>query len=387
MQVIVIDGEVGRARSWNLRARPLTEARQARSKGRSYRTPDPARKSAHKRSTRSSTGCLVDDETANPKVSQVTGNYNRIARDLDRALRAGRFTTVQRALIDEAREASWSFAPRDPRPFALNFSAIARNLRFERMGLSRQFRRLVADRVFVDLDDGRYLINKDYRQWLDGGRPRLSPEQVRWCLRIKAKGRTEHAGTHPPEHAGTQSPTDYAHPGPESLVVPPDPRIGTRPRAGARVFLESKRESSLEGGEGTPPRESTPSSPQRSPEDRALVLEAERLLRSDLRTEAIALELGRTHNGSGMIEVPAWKFLRAAQRLLSPEVLDAKRGRWSYFLGIVKGLTDAERDEPASKSSAPRETPAQRKRREFLEGIERMKAKEKAEREANHGQA
>ena len=47
-------------------------------------------------------------------VSRVAGNFNRIARDLDRAIRAARFTEAQRFLLDEARELSWSLAGEGP---------------------------------------------------------------------------------------------------------------------------------------------------------------------------------------------------------------------------------------------------------------------------------
>jgi hypothetical protein len=160
--------------------------------------------------------------------------------------------------------------------------------------------------------------------------------------------------------------------------TPPDVTLHVTPCNGTRNALEGELELELNPLplKGDP---LTTNSPSRQPADLADVAAAERLLGSDPRTQHLALELGRTHNLPEWVEVPGWRFLRAARRLLSPEVSDAKRGRWAYFVGIVRGLSEAEREEPAE--AAKKETASERKRREFKEGIERMKAKEREERD------
>jgi hypothetical protein len=128
----------------------------------------------------------------------------------------------------------------------------------------------------------------------------------------------------------------------------------------------------------------------RKPEDLADIQRAIDLLTHDLRTEAMALELGRSASLPSWLEVPGWKFLRAAERIVSPEVPDAKR-RWAYFCGIVKGLTDADRQSPAagSATSGPLPpSPAQRRRDEQQAKIRAAIERQNRERgEATDGDA
>ena len=129
-------------------------------------------------------------DSGNIKVSQVTGNFHRIARDLDRALRAARFTTNERFFIDEARELSWGSIPPDaePVPFKFNYLAVERLHGIQRTKAKQAVRSLVAARVFIATEGEMYLINKDYRQWVEvDGSPRLSGDQIAWCYEVRRR--------------------------------------------------------------------------------------------------------------------------------------------------------------------------------------------------------
>jgi hypothetical protein len=125
------------------------------------------------------------------KVSEVRNNFNRTARDLDRAIRGARFSDAQTFLLGEARELSWSFASQEPLPFRINFAACAKLHGYERSWLSKQFYLMVRMKIFIDLGDGSYLINKRYGEWMqpDGKKRRLSDDQLKWCKQIRRKGR------------------------------------------------------------------------------------------------------------------------------------------------------------------------------------------------------
>jgi hypothetical protein len=301
-------------------------------------------------------------ERSDEKVSQVRGNFNRIARDLDRALRASRLSEAQRFLFDEARELSWSFAADQPLPFRINISACAVLHGFDRPWLSQQFRSLVLMKFFVDLGDGSYLINKRYIEWTqpDGTTRRLSDAQINWCKQIRRKvrigvhttqsgllgtpispvGCTKQSGFN--EVVGVPNKPPYLliqslFGAPNSPVLPPlKPPI--KERASEEIRVSEER-----GGE--PPPANAPLQ-IRSPEDAEIVRRAVALLRGDIRTEPLGIELLRLENLPEMLAIPGWKFVRAAERILSPDIPDAKRRRWPYFLGIARSITDDERHAP-----------------------------------------
>jgi hypothetical protein len=133
----------------------------------------------------------IDDE-AGP-TSTIAGGFNRIARDLDRAISVAGFTAAQHLLIAQAREQAWGPATVDNGgeavSFTLNLSGLARVSGLDRSNLSNQFRALVGFRVFLDQGDGSYRINKLYRKWrVADGSPRLSRDQISWCLECRRKG-------------------------------------------------------------------------------------------------------------------------------------------------------------------------------------------------------
>jgi hypothetical protein len=140
-------------------------------------------------------------EPQDEPVAKLAFGYNRIARDLDRAIRFARFSPLEHILLGEAREASWTCAaltraPR-PLPFKLNFSALARLIGCNRVSLSVQFAEMVRRRVFLSAGD-HYLINKDYRTWLDtDGAPLLSPTLVASCLELQSRADTPISASDP----------------------------------------------------------------------------------------------------------------------------------------------------------------------------------------------
>src|SRR4051812_17455936 len=92
-----------------------------------YPRSDPARKCITPLFTRAGGG-FVADEDVKKKVSRVTGNFNQVARDLDRALAAARFAPAQVLLMQQAREESYTRAKlrgmTEPLPFKLNLSGL-----------------------------------------------------------------------------------------------------------------------------------------------------------------------------------------------------------------------------------------------------------------------
>ena len=127
--------------------------------------------------------------TPEVKPSRLIHGWNRYARDLDRALSVAGFSDAQHLLIKRAVEASWGPATRanggEAIPFRINLAATAKVSGYARETLSRQHQQLVECRVFLDQGDGSHRINKDYREWTrPGGSPRLSADQVAWCLQV-----------------------------------------------------------------------------------------------------------------------------------------------------------------------------------------------------------
>jgi hypothetical protein len=334
-------------------------------------------------------------------VAKVTGNFNRIARDLDRALTIARFTLNQRALIDHARELSWSMRgdKEEAIPFRINVCAFARILKVERCYLGRQVRELIQLKVFRDLGDGSCLINKDYREWVDEkGYPRLSDTQIEWCLTIRKRVTNcvvDYSGVSSPLHTPLSSPlltplssplltpsksvssplhTPLSSPLLTPLQPEPTPLV---PRIGTRGEFNSDSERELnpeKGGRGEPPREDGLNS-VRSQEDMAEVNRAITLLAGCLATEHLAARVMQTHNLPGSINIPGWKWRYAAERHTSPDFPEANRGKWAYFLAIATKATEAERDpKPAPKP----ETRAQRQRREKSEAFKAKAAEMKA---------
>ena len=157
-------------------------------------------------------------DSGNIKVSQVRGNFNRIARDLDRALSVAGFNATEAFLIARARELSWPHhaADGEPQPFAINLSEAARLLKTDRKWLRKSHAALVAAKVFVEAGTDRFHINKDYRQWLTTeGAMRLTSDQIAYCMEVAKAGR---GGVKTPQGGGVNSPQS----GDPPLTSPPE---------------------------------------------------------------------------------------------------------------------------------------------------------------------
>lgn len=150
------------------------------------------------------------------RVSRVTGNFNRTARDLSRALRVARFGEAEGYLVGEAMELSYSFArDGEARAFQFNLSSIERMSGLNRSNLSRTCQNLVDRAVFLGQNDGMLRFNKVYPGWYgpdDHCVPKghttrtdpnnrlflLSVEQIEWCLQVASIEADCCAGATPP---------------------------------------------------------------------------------------------------------------------------------------------------------------------------------------------
>ena len=158
-------------------------------------------------------------DSGNIKVSQVRGNFNRIARDLDRALSVAGFNATEAFLIARARELSWPHhaADGEPQPFAINLSEAARLLKTDRKWLRKSHAALVAAKVFVEAGTDRFHINKDYRQWLTTeGAMRLTSDQIAYCMEVAKAGR---GGVKTPQGGGVNSPQAHGVKTPQGTDV------------------------------------------------------------------------------------------------------------------------------------------------------------------------
>jgi hypothetical protein len=153
---------------------------------------------------------------------------------------------------------------------------------------------------------------------------------------------------------------------------------GVTPRVRAEREIERRGDTEGEEKKNPPfPLSGPHSSPFRSADDLAEVNAAIRLLGGELTTEAVGLELGRQHNSTNLVDVPGWKFLRAATKILSPSYTDAQRRSFPYYVGMASKLDDSERNGPAKETrpSFVRESSAQAKQREMEESMRRRQEK------------
>lgn len=113
------------------------------------------------------------------RPARVSDGFSMLANDFSRAVADARLTGFENLLIERGRAASWSLAilesPKDlkerPEPiaFRLNLTEIADGSHCRRGSLIEAHKSLVASRIFVPSPDcpGLFLINKDYRLWIN----------------------------------------------------------------------------------------------------------------------------------------------------------------------------------------------------------------------------
>jgi hypothetical protein len=306
---------------------------------------------------------LLDDHKP-PKVSRVTGNFHRIARDLDRALALAGLSRNQTLLLQRARELSWGWRPKNENqealPFRLNLSELARIANCQRPGMSLQFKMMVERRFFVAVGDGTFLINKDYRKWLNNdGRSLLTDANIAWCLEALEKLAPVQPDGHPPvQPDGHPLSSQMDTPCPARWTPPVQPdghplssQLDSRMIGSRGETLKDKTRQEETAERAPAPAHAYEGEPTagRTPEDQALVEQARRLLAGNLLTEAIAMQIGRTADLPECRATEGWRYLRAAEKLLDPGTPHDRRSKWNYYLGILRSLTEDER-EPRPRS-------------------------------------
>jgi hypothetical protein len=338
------------------------------------------------------------------KPGQLRGGFNQLARDLDRAIAISMFSSLQNFIIEQARELSYTEARvkglMEPLPFKLNITDLAKLAGCGRTSLSEAFSSLVRARVFFTYKDNLYLISKDYRLWLSSdGQPRLTDRQVAWCreaarnldesadavesevapmsenpdtelstLSEKPDTVSENSDT---EQNSTVGKTRHKCRKIPTLVPPPNPPhtppIDEPP-------LRERRDNTHTLLADTQPF-TLPSSPQRTPEDSALVHEAAALLGADLRTAHLQGELLRNENLPDCRAVAGWKWKLAVETLLGPSInSERKRRNFQYLYGIASKYTEDDRHStPALNGTLhPARKPTfQEREREYVEKMRR----------------
>lgn len=291
------------------------------------------------------------------KVSKVKNNFNRIARDLDRAVRlAFVHRSVDGFLFAEARELSWSFAGAEPRPFRFAISAMARVSGLDRMGLTRRCRAMVNQRFFVDQGGGLLLIEKDYRRWLntDLDGPLLTTDQVAWCLAIKRDAGGEDSSPQSEDSSPQGDSRSVEDSSPQGVRTPvlrgEDSSPQARHKEDRAPELLTREYKSGGGSAGAGAREEPATEPRSEPDGPAVANDPAdvRRLADFAETLFPLLEFGPKVTAYARVYPLAW--IKAA--------LDATAGagkrRWDYPLGILRRY---ERDgfdaAPAPTSTAP----------------------------------
>jgi hypothetical protein len=140
-----------------------------------------------------------------------------------------------------------------------------------------------------------------------------------------------------------------------------------------------------------------PSTRQRTGDNARDLAEAEKLLGSDPRTEALGMALSREHNTPELIAIEGWRFLRAAERILGPGRSGSQRNSLRYLATTARNLTEAERNPVASAingtnhgeagTGPARKPPSVARRESEIDKLTRMiEAQESVEQEsASHG--
>lgn len=167
---------------------------------------------------------------------------------------------------------------------------------------------------------------------------------------------------------------------------------GTRPAPRARVseildlensYTHGVNEDATTHGVGwvEPEGVALPSTPQRTGDDARRLAEAERLLGSDPRTEPLGLALSREHNTPDLIGIEGWRWLRAAERILSPGRSASQRNSLQYLASTARNLTEDEKEpKPATAPSPnghaanppPRKPPSVARRDEQISKLKKM---------------
>jgi hypothetical protein len=94
----------------------------------------------------------------------------------------------------------------------------------------------------------------------------------------------------------------------------------------------------------------------RDQEDQALLKRAHEVLRSDMRTAELSVELARVDRWSEQGEIHGWRWLRAAWIIQGQCVREDLRGNFDYYAAIARGFKESDRDRPLRPKDRPRTT-------------------------------
>lgn len=305
-------------------------------------------------------GARVSKDRSKIPVSRVTDNFNRIARDLDRAATcAFAKHAAERVLWDRARELAWAFSS-NPRPFSFPTTDTARMTEIHRTHLSDKIREMIQCRIFLE-EDGKLTINKRYHEWTrKDGSPRLSMDQLDWCHDIIRRPKTEPVPE--PEVSVTTDKKCRLQPTVDNCEVsvttdsgvgynrhecrlqPTAQYIGSRPETIRRGDeLKNKgvmcSEEPSAAGAGDPPH-TPPVSPVRSEPDQALVAEAVATLAAHPKTFDVSRVLASRQDDPDTADIPGAKLVAGAKRLVTVHVSDSKKRSYAYFLTCARNVSD-----------------------------------------------
>jgi hypothetical protein len=207
----------------------------------------------------------------------MSGGFNLIARDFDRAIAISRLSGIRGFIVQRARELSWTAAKlaksEDPFPFTIQVRPTAALLGVDPKNVRQAVQDLESMRYFIPTDGG-FLINKDYRKWLDAdGNPALTADQAEWCDEIRT--RQGRAKLPPPEGKITPK-AGVELPSPEGKITPttgaelPPPEGKNTPAKGVKLPSPHKRNAPASESEslGESKRETTPIPPSRGDDGR-----------------------------------------------------------------------------------------------------------------------
>lgn len=300
--------------------------------------------------------------------------WTPLARDIDRALARAGLTTHEAALMQYVREYSWGEPARrkrkkgEPRPEAVAVAWSPKEIG-ERIGenptrLTEAKDRLVRSHMLREAKAG-LTINKNADEWLvpDGkraGEPRLSAAALAYAMGAWPAPETSEI----PE-ADHRKSGDDASGNPEtnhrkSGGNPPEIRSPASGNPEAPLYEERAREDSarLDRREGErahatfSPAEESADPPTRTPADAAKFEAAVAKLMGDMDTQGIGMNLSRNAHLEKIRRLEGWRFLYAADRILSPDVAAPKRRRWGYYFSI------AETADPSEAAPAPARRPS-----------------------------
>jgi hypothetical protein len=301
--------------------------------------------------------------------------FNILAKDLDRAFALG-LSPNQAVIMNSIREQSWTAAavtrkrgePRpDPIPAKVNLSHLAEATGFNRSRLSTGLKGLFNGLILAK-SEGGVLVRKDYAKWLDdeGKSPRFTPSQLAYIRAAKKKNRPSGAVAKRNSEVLQNATSDTCR---TPLKVLQNATVDSGAVAKRNTNCCKMQQLHIEErapgdsldfkdslytypGEGNG---EVASQPQRSEADARLVNEASALLAGDLRTEHVAMELGREHNLPGLIEIAGWQWLAAAKKLVGPGIPESARRSFKYLAKVAGNETKPE--------AAPVEAPEDREAR------------------------